>query len=122
MDDVVAVRVEADDGTDHYFVTWGRIQERVDLGPLSALVLRHASTFIRPGKPVRASVCHALSVAAASGRAPYFYEALLLFARRPIPSDDEYAQWRAARASAMEQGFEIDYCGDASRFDQFPPP
>ena len=37
MDDWVAVEVKTDSGRSGFFVTWGRIQERLDPGPLEAL-------------------------------------------------------------------------------------
>lgn len=45
VEDLVAVAVELESGETRFFLTWGRIQERVDPAPLAALVLRQASTF-----------------------------------------------------------------------------
>jgi hypothetical protein len=112
MDDVVAVEVRLADGTSRYFVTWGRIQEPVDPGPLCELVLHAAPNFALGGKPVGAHLCHTLRDAADSGDAPYFYECFLGFCRTPIPTGDDYEQWRAAKAEAMSQGMEIAYCGN----------
>jgi hypothetical protein len=115
VDDVVAVEVRLESGASRYFVTWGRIQEVVDGGPLSELVLTFAPNFALGGKAVSARVCGTLREAADSGDAPYFYECFLGFARQPIPSGEDYEEWRAERADAMSQGLEIAYCGNPNR-------
>lgn len=111
MDDVVAVEVTLDNGEKRFFLTWGRIQDRVDPGPVCDLVLRASGGYSLGGKAISARLCGTLRVAADSGDAPYFYECLLGFARQPGPPDGEYEGWRAERAAAMEAGREISYCG-----------
>ena len=111
VDDVVAVEVSLSNGEARFFVTWGRIQDPVDSDPLCALILRESRNFALGAEPVRARVCGALGEAASSGKAPYFYECLLTFARQPIPFGDSYDEWRRERAAAMEAGREIAYCG-----------
>jgi hypothetical protein len=81
MEDVVAVEVELEDGARRYFLTWGRIQDAVDPGPLCALVLAVAPRFALGGTPAHARLCETLRQAAGSDAAPYFYECLLRFAR-----------------------------------------
>lgn len=110
MDDVVAVEVKLTDGSVRFFVTWGRIQETVDPGPLAELVLTRSAQFALGGVAESARVCGSLREAARSASAPYFYECLLSFSRQPVP-DSDYAGWRKARAEAMAAGEEIAYCG-----------
>jgi len=111
VDDVVAVEVELENGLLRYFVTWGRIQDRVDPQPLEALVLRHSRQFSLPAPAKSARVCGSLREAADSEAAPYFYECLLSLGRQPIPFGDGYEVWRADRAAAMEEGRGIAFCG-----------
>ena len=82
-------------------MTWGRIQDPVDPGPLETLTLRASSGFRLIGSPLKARVCSSLREAAGE---PYFYEALLAFARESIPYGDGYEAWRAAKDTAMGSG------------------
>jgi hypothetical protein len=111
VDDVVAVEVTLSDGSVRFFVTWGRIQETVDPGPLADLVLARSVHVSLDGVAESARVCGSLREAAESAAAPYFYECMLSFSRQPIPYGPDYAQWRAARGAAMAEGKEIAYCG-----------
>lgn len=106
VDDVIAVKVTLADGGERYFLTWGRIQDPVDPGPVCALVLRHARQFSLGGQPVEARICATLREAADT---PYFYESLLSFARQPLPDDQDH--WRTHIAEEMDLGHEISYCG-----------
>ncbi len=108
MEDVVAVAVRLDDGTERYFITWGRLQHAVDPHPLASLVLRHAHGFALGGTPVGARVCWSLWEAR---DAPYFYEGLTEFAREPIPDGRRYTKWKTRKIRALEAGKEIYYCG-----------
>ena len=111
MEDVIAVEVRLADGSARYYVTWGRIQDPVDTGPVTDLVMAHASPGSLGGEPVSANVCHTLRAAAESAQAPYFFEALAEFSRQTIPRGVEYEPWRRERAEAMANGREIYYCG-----------
>jgi hypothetical protein len=111
VDDLVAVEVRLADGTNRYFLTWGRIQAAVDPEPVCDLVLRYSRSCSLGGEPVRARLCATLREAADSAAAPCFYECFLHFAATPIPLGDDYARWRADTARAMEAGREIAYCG-----------
>jgi hypothetical protein len=108
VEDLIAVAVKLDDGTERFFVTWGRIQHPVDPGPVGALVLHHAHGFRLGGSPVSARLCASLQEAADE---PYFYEALFDFARRGIPFGRRYARWKKARAKAMADGKELYFLG-----------
>lgn len=58
-----------------------------------------------------ARVCASLSEAAAQ---PYFYEALLDFAQKPIPFGEGYGRWRREKAAAMADGSEFYFLGRPS--------
>jgi hypothetical protein len=111
MDDVIAVAVHLADGGQRYFLTWGRIQDRADPGPVCELVLRFSRSCSLGGVPVSARLCTTLREAAASPDAPYFYECFLTFASRPVPSGQDYQAWMAGIAEKMQAGQEICYCG-----------
>jgi hypothetical protein len=109
VDDVVAVEVTTDAGSTGFFMTWGRIQDPVDPGPLETLTLRALSGFRLLGRPLKARVC--LSLQDAAGE-PYFYEALLAFARESMPHGDGYEAWRMAKDSAMASGKGFFFLGE----------
>lgn len=111
MEEVVAVRVNLRGGGERFFLTWGRIQDRVDPAPLAELVLKHSRAFSLGDEPVTAIVCKTLREAASSPSAPYFHECLLAFASSPIPAGAAYEQWKDDRAAAMREGREISFCG-----------
>jgi hypothetical protein len=108
MDDVVAVEVRTSDGSRSYFITWGRIQDRLDPGPLERLMLGVADHFALPAAVTSTRVCESLSEAR---DAPYFYEALLEYAKSQIPFGDGYEIWRAERDQRMRDGQDIFFAG-----------
>jgi hypothetical protein len=108
VEDVVAIAVRLNDGTERFFITWGRLQDAVDPRPLASLVLRHAHRFALGGTPVGARACWSLWEAR---DAPYLYEHLTAVARERIPYGRGYANWKAKKISALEAGKEIYYCG-----------
>jgi hypothetical protein len=111
VEDVIAVAVRLADGRQRYFLTWGRIQDRIDPGPVCDLVFRFSRSCSLGGAPVSARLCATLREAADSPDAPYFYESFLAFASRPVPSGEDYPAWRARIAERMEAGQDISYCG-----------
>ena len=104
------MEVRTDSGQTCFFVTWGRIQDSSDPRALEELVLRAAAKFAVGGPPVSARVCASLQEAAAQ---PYFYEALIRMAGRPIPYAEGYDAWRREKAKAMDEGREIYFLGAA---------
>lgn len=108
VEDLVAVAVELDSGDTRFFMTWGRIQDEVDPGPLQALVLHHAASFDLGGIATAARVCDSLQEAK---DARYFFEGIFDFAQRPIPFGAGYPAWRAEMAEALEQGEHLYYLG-----------
>src|SRR5258708_6878743 len=71
MDGIVAVAIELEDGTQRYFLTWGRIQDRVNPKRLEEIVLKHSTSFRLGGAPARARLCDSLQEAS---QERYFYE------------------------------------------------
>ena|SRR5437764_6402405 len=108
MEDIVAVAISTDAGAVCYFLTWGRIQDAVDPGPLEAVVLANARRFAMPGEPVSARICRTLQEAAG---APWFYEYFFKFCQRPIPFGPKYKKWRKRIKRRMETGREIAFIG-----------
>jgi hypothetical protein len=111
VEDVVAVAVKLADGSSRYFLTWGRVQDKVDPGPVCEAVLRYASSCSLGADPEGARLCATLREAADSAYAPYFYECFLAIASRPVPRGAECATWRVEKAGEMAAGHEIWYCG-----------
>ena len=116
MDDVVAVALTTDSGQTVFFMTWGRIQDKVNPEPLQALVMTHAHVFALPGVAVSARVCDVLAEAR---DAPLFYEALLRYPTTAIPYGEEtYWPWRDRMREEMQKGKQLFYLGawpDGSR-------
>jgi len=99
VENVVAVAVHLDTGQRRFFMTWGRIQDTVNSTALEDLVLKHAAGCDLGGVPTRAETCSSLRDAS---DAPYFFEALIDFAREPWP--EHYDAWRSRIAQEMSVG------------------
>ena len=108
MEDIVAVAVTTDLGRVCYFLTWGRIQDAVDPGPVEEIVLRVAASHRTPGRPVSAEMCFSLQEASS---APYFYEYFLGFCQKRIPFGRSYRRWRRTMDRRMRDGHEIASVG-----------
>jgi hypothetical protein len=114
MEDVVAIELQTAEGSVCYFVTWGRIEDSVDPGPLERLILGVADQFSVPGGPASARLCETLQHAR---DAPLFYEALFDFAQKPIPFGSGYEKWRRRMDKRMKAGKEIYFVGPFKRQD-----
>lgn len=108
MEDIVAVEVRLQTGENRYFLTWGRIQDTVDPGPLAAVVLDQCRGFDLGGVPASARVRWSLHPAS---HEPYFYECFLSMCQRSIPFGPRYQAWRRATDKAMREGRELYYLG-----------
>jgi hypothetical protein len=108
MEDIVAVELELDNAEKRYFLTWGRIQHRIDPAPLEALILRVSPHFSIGGKPVRARLCATLHEAAGE---PFFFEYFFAMCQKKIPFGPRYDNWRAKIDRAMNEGKEICFLG-----------
>ena len=87
MEDIVAVAVSTDTGAVTYFLTWGRIQDRVDPETLENLIMSVVGRFSIPGTAVSARLCDSLQEASS---APYFFEYYFGFCQRPFPFGKRY--------------------------------
>jgi hypothetical protein len=110
MDDVVAVELVRPP-LRHYYITWGRI---FDPASAEAELLAMVASSMPSVGPGDGRICSLLREAA---EAPYFYEALISFGRRPIPLGDAYESWQEERRDAMRRGKEIYYLGSVPMTD-----
>jgi hypothetical protein len=108
VDDLVAVRLTLESGDERYFMTWGRIQDAVDPGPLEKIVLKWSKGFSLGSPAVSAAVCLTLQEARDQ---PYFFEAVFSFAQQPIPFGDGYEAWRRQADVRMRAGKDLYYLG-----------
>jgi hypothetical protein len=109
MEDIVAVSVELEDGSERFFLTWGRIQDSVDPSKIEALILRVSEQFALGGQPKRSRLCPSLQDAC---REPYFYESFFGMAQTRIPfGESTYSPWRAENDEQMQKGNQIWYLG-----------
>lgn len=108
MDDVVAVKVKDSKDAMHFFLTWGRVFDRVDPKSLEAIVAKHASKFgIKEVKT--ATVCDSLMEAS---KAQYFYESLFHISQEKIPfGASTYGPWSAKKKRQILSGQQLFYCG-----------
>jgi hypothetical protein len=108
MDVVVAIEVKDSKANVHYFITWGRIFDRVNPNGLESIIAKHAPMFgIK--KPRFAAVCDSLQSAS---KAQHFYEALMHFSQERIPSGKRtYSSWREKMKGQMLSGKQLFYCG-----------
>jgi hypothetical protein len=104
VEHIVAVEVTVDTGRRTYFLTWGRVQDRVDPAPLEAVIMSVAGKFKLPGKAVGARVCESLQEAR---DAPYFFEHFFSFCQKQIPFGDSHEAWRREIDHRMRAGYEI---------------
>ena len=70
MEDIVAVELTTADGHVCYFITWGRIQSRVEPEPIEQLILSVADHFAVRGTPEKARLCWSLQDAREAPRGP----------------------------------------------------
>ena len=108
MEDIVAVEVTTSDGHRAYFLTWGRIQHVVDPAPIESLMLKVVHKFAIGGTATSARLCLSLQEAK---DAPYFFEAVIAFAHKPIPFGPGYQSWRRRMQRRMREGKEIYFLG-----------
>jgi hypothetical protein len=108
MEDIVAVRVTLADGARRYFLTWGRVLDAVDPGPLEKVVLAASAKFSLGGDPVSAEVCPTLQEAASE---PYFFEGFFKLCQTRIPYDAGYDDWVAEKRDLQLQGKDLTFLG-----------
>ena len=113
MEDIVAVAIELKEGTRRFFLTWGRIQDPVEPGPLEQLVFKHCLSYDLGRTPVRACLCATLQEAV---HAPYFYEYFFLIGQQTIPFGRQYQKWKQHRNKKMQAGKELYYLGNPDHF------
>ncbi len=105
MEEIVAIKATDSRGKHHFFITWGRAFDRVDPKPLLSAVRPALSRFVTIR---RLEVCSTLQEASDQ---PYFFEALLAFAQKRIPSGEARRGWSAARRKQIAAGKDIYYLG-----------
>jgi hypothetical protein len=107
VEDIVAIKATDSRGKPHFFIAWGRAFDPVDPKPLLRAVRPALSRFglsaIR-----RLEVCPTLQEASDQ---PYFFEALVAFAQKPIPTGKVRRAWIAARRKQIAAGKDIYYLG-----------
>jgi|GEM_PF-1257947 len=113
MEDIGAVALELEAGTRRFFLTWGRIQDPVEPGPLEQLVLKHCMSYDLGGTPVRACLCGTLQEAVDT---PYFYEHFFMIGQQTIPFCKKYKKWKKQMSKKMQGGKELYYLGNPERF------
>jgi hypothetical protein len=111
MEDIVALEVKLRNGARRYFMTWGRLFDPVDPGPLIDCARTHMSESSLGGEIVTVRVCDSLQEAS---REPYFFEALFAFGQKTIPRGEDYQGWRAQMRERVESGHELYFLGQGS--------
>ena len=109
MENVIAVEVRLSNGDNLYYLTWGRIQDKLDHRPVAQLVLNAALNAVDERRPKSSRVLWSLHPATA---APMFYEVYFGMCQRPIPFGKGYDKWRKKIDKRMRQGLEISFLGE----------
>jgi hypothetical protein len=107
VDDIVAVAIKLESGEHRYFLTWGRIFDRIDGSRLEELAMQAAGHVQLEGTAVSAHLCDSLQEAAGER---YFYESFFEISQQPIRRDD-YEAWKAEKAKALAEGHGWYYLG-----------
>lgn len=118
LEDIVAVAIELEEGGRRFFLTWGRIQDPVDPGPLEKLIFEHCRSFDLGGTPIRACICGTLREAA---QAPFFYEYFFMIGQQTIPFGKNYKKWKKQMNKKMQGGKELYYLGNPDHFSFLNP-
>jgi len=100
LEDIVAIKAIDSRGKRHFFITWGRAFDRVDPKPLLSAIRPALSRFGLTAT-CRLQVCPTLQEASDQ---PYFFEALVAFAQKRVPST-------ATRRKRIAAGKDIYYLG-----------
>jgi hypothetical protein len=114
MEDIVAVEVNLTTDERRYFLTWGRIQDRVDPSALERIVLEGSTGFALGGSPASARLCSSLS---AAKKEPFFFECFFQMCQKPIPFGPGYERWRSEMDRLMRMGKELYFLGRDLRPD-----
>jgi hypothetical protein len=109
MEDIVAIKASDAGGKHHFFMTWGRVFDRTDPQPLLDAVGRHLPQF-GLSEPRHLEICATLQEAREE---PYFFEALVLFARQPAIDAAHRAEWEARCRERVNSGKDIYHLGKA---------
>ncbi len=117
MEDIVAVRVELEKGETRYFITWGRLYDKVPPTVLEAVVLKHSQRCDLGGRAISAHLCWSLQEAA---RETYFFEALWRMGQTIIPYGEGYWEWAATMKRLVDEGKQIHYLGKPRPLQQGP--
>jgi hypothetical protein len=113
VEDIVVVAIELQEVARRFFLTWGRIQDSVEPGPLKQLVFKHCTSYDLGGTPMRACLCGTLREAV---DAPYFYEYFFMIGQQTIPFGKKYQKWKKHIHKKMQDGKELYYLGNPERF------
>ena len=105
---MVAVEVTFVTDARRYFLTWGRIQDRMDPTALKGIILEHSTAFALGAAPRSARLCSSLH---AAKNETYFFECYFQMCQRPIPFGPGYEQWRSEIDRMMRAGEEIYFLG-----------
>jgi hypothetical protein len=108
VEDIVAVRATLETGEARYFLTWGRVMDAVDPGPIEKAVRNYCNHVDLGGKPISVELCDSLQMAAGER---YFYEHFFKMTQKKIPVGPEYSAWAAEVANKIRSGREIYYLG-----------
>ena len=107
MEEIVAIRATDSRGKKHFLITWGRAFDPVDARRLLDAVRPALSQFgISAVRTLE--VCSTLQEASDQ---LYFFEALVAFSQKHIPSGKALASWRAACRRKIAAGKDIYYLG-----------
>ena len=108
MEDIIAIRVTDSRDRKHYFLTWGRVFNRIETDELFSAIKPHLKSFgIKNGRHFH--LCDSLREAV---RQRYFFEAFFKMTQEKIPYGvSSYPKWKSKQKARIKKGREIHYLG-----------
>jgi hypothetical protein len=108
MEDIIAIRVTDSGGRKHYFLTWGRIFDRIETDELYLAIKPHLKRFGIKNKR-QFHLCDSLREAM---QQRYFFEGFFKMAQERIPYGvSSYPKWKSKQKARIKKGRGIYYLG-----------
>lgn len=110
MEDIIALKVTTeDDRNGLYFLTWGRIFDRIDDTEIIEVLSQNLNRY-GIYSYLNIELCDSLVQAS---RERYFYEHFFSMCQKKIEFGTEYEKWREAKKKDLLKGKEIYFLGRA---------
>jgi hypothetical protein len=107
MENIILIKVADQNKRKYYFLTWGRIFDRIDADLYSTIIRPHLTKF-GIESAISFEVCNSLQEGA---KAQYFYENFFMMCQSKIPFGKKYNAWQKSMVKKIKSGKEIYFLG-----------